>query len=129
MPENFRHSRNAGKFPALQKCRKISGTPEVQENFRHSRSAGKFPALQKCRIISGTPEMPENFRHSRNAGKFPALQKHCQNFWKFPTLSYITGYKHFKLLPRLLLDFINLPLMILGFLFLSPRLMVFFPQH
>ena len=69
MQENFR---NAGKFPALQKCRKISGTPEMPENFRHSRNAGKF---QKCRKISGTPEMQENFRHSRSAGKFPALQK------------------------------------------------------
>ena len=89
MLENFRHSRNAGKFPALQKCRKISstpemqenfrhlcrkisGTPEVQENFRHSR---RFPALQKCRKISSTPEVQENFRHSRNAGNFPAFSE------------------------------------------------------
>ena len=94
MPENFLHSENAGKFPTLRECRKISYTQRMPEIFLHSENAGNFPTLRKfrecpalreCRKFSWTQRMPEIFRECRkfseNAGNFqrmPEIFRECR---------------------------------------------------
>ena len=75
VPEIVLHSENAGKFPTLGKCQKLSYTLKMP--FLHLESAGncptKFPTLGKCRKLSYTWKVPEIVLHLEGAGNCPTL--------------------------------------------------------